>query len=158
MKTLQLEDNEARRIYKTADESLRTILERSFGKEFFSEKITDRIKTWKDVVDEYRNVYGKTVSLPCEGRTKQERAVNAFYQIGIISFVLNEGENTDFKDRNEYKWYPWFERKSSGWVVSGAGVGYFDSAVGFGCFYKTKELALYGGNTFLDIYTNYLPE
>lgn len=122
-----------------------------------STRVQDRIKTWKDVAKEYEENYGK-VSLPTNGRTKQEKSINAFYQIQIISMVLNEGWEPDFTS-SEYKYYPYFDRKSHGWVF----YSYYYvvdciGRMGFGCYYKTSELAVYAGTQFLDIYKDYLPE
>ena len=48
MKTLQISEQKARELYKTGSKDLKTILEESFTKEFFSNDITDRIKTYED--------------------------------------------------------------------------------------------------------------
>lgn len=156
-RTLKIEESKAREIYRTATGELKTILEESFGKDFFNQKITDRIKNMIDVVEEYERLYGK-VSLPMNGRDKQEKSINAFYQIQIISAVLNEGWVPNFNNSSEYKYYPWFEKKASGWVfyVCGCVCGY--SGVGSGAVYKTSELAEYVGKQFLDIYQDYLPQ
>ena len=44
MGILQIEESNARNIYKTASSELKIILEDTFGKEFFSQKVTERIK------------------------------------------------------------------------------------------------------------------
>jgi hypothetical protein len=157
MKNLKLEEETAKRLYKTADAEFKTMLEESFGKEFFTpKKITDKIKTFDDVL----NALGKSENeLPYRNpRTKAERAANAFVKIGWLSEVLNEGTELKFTDKNTYKYYPYFERKQSGWSVYYCHVLYVFSCVGFGFFYKSSELALYAGNQFLDIYKDYLPE
>lgn len=43
MKTLQIDEANARKLYPKATEAFKTMLEDSFGKDFFSQKITDRI-------------------------------------------------------------------------------------------------------------------
>lgn len=52
MKTLKLEDNTARKLYQTGTSELKTVLEESFGKNFFSQKITDRINSeWQNILE-----------------------------------------------------------------------------------------------------------
>jgi hypothetical protein len=157
MKTLQLEDNEAKRIYKIADVNLKIILERSFGEEFFSEKIMDRIKTWSDVLFELGLKEQEVLPYP-NPETKEQRSINAFAKIQKISQVLNEGWVADFSNKDQSKYYPYFEKTSSGWRVD-VTYGYFHfSRVGAGCFYKTRELALYAASQFLEVYKDYLPD
>lgn len=158
-KTIKLEESTAKKLYKTASSELRTILEENFGKALFSEKITDRIKTWEDVCEElgiddsvlpYKNPKGK-----------QQISTNAFVKIQYISQVLNEGWEPNFKNTNEYKYYPWFEYRSfSPGGDFGFGYSFACSVRGFmgsGFYYKTKELSDYAGKQFLEIYQEYLP-
>ena len=51
MKTLTINENQARNIYPDASDSLKAILEDSFGKDFFQTRmITDRVKTFEDAL------------------------------------------------------------------------------------------------------------
>ena len=154
-KTIKLEESTAKKLYKTASSELKTILEENFGKSFFSDKITDRIKTWEDVCEEldiddsvlpYKNPKGK-----------QQISTNAFVKIQYIAQVLNEGWGPDWKNSNEYKYYPWFECSNSvGFRLYFAGGCVCDGVLGFGFYYKTSELAKYAGTQFLDTYKQYL--
>lgn len=157
-KNLVIEENKAKELYKTADISFKQILEDTFGKEFFSTKITDKVKSWKDIVEIHETLYGK-ISLPTEGRNKQELSINAFYKIQCISKVLNESWIPNFLNSSEKKYYPYFEKSSGGgWLVCSYSYWYAVSTMGFGLYFKSSELALFAGNTFLDIYKDYLPE
>jgi len=51
IKTLKIEEETARKLYSTADKELKSILEESFGKDFFNLKIIDRIKDFNDILD-----------------------------------------------------------------------------------------------------------
>lgn len=157
-KTLKIEESTARKLYKEANSELKTILEESFGKEFFSQKITDIVKTWQDILNitglENEDIlpYSKPVS-------KGQRSLNAIAKIQKISEVLNEGWKPDFTNRKEYKYYPYFERNSAGWSVhSGFTYDCCHAVTGFGFYFKSSELALYAGSQFIDIYRDYLPE
>ena len=157
MKTLKISEQDAKRYYPTASDEFRTVLETTFGKEFFSEKITDKIKSWNDVILELGvgNVilpYSENMVL-----TKQQKSINALYKIQCITKVLNEGWESDFSNSNEDKYYPWFEYKKSGWSLASVFYGYVDAHFPFGCYYKTKQLAEHSVKFFIDIYKEYLP-
>ena len=157
-KILKIEESTAKKLYKTAAPELKEILEQSFGKEFFSQKITDRIKTWDDVCKELE--IDDSILPYKNAKTKQQKSTNAFVKIQYISQVLNEGWEPNWGNSREYKYYPWFEYKSSlggfGFCVS---YDYVSCVVlGFGCYFKTRELSDYVGTQFIEIYKEYLPK
>ncbi len=154
-----MDGDTAKAAYTTATPEFKKMLEETFGIDFFITKITDRVSCWSDVIRELskRGIY---IDLPHTNPiNKDQRAENAFAKIRCISLALNEDWTPNFKDRSQYKYYPYFEYKaSSGWAVRYAGFVSYNSNVGFGFYYKSRELALYAANTFLDIYKDYLPE
>jgi len=159
IKTIKIEENTAKKLYKTASDELRVILEENFGKDFFSTKITDRIKTWDDVCEEL-DIDDTILPYKCP-KNKQQISANAFIKIQYISQVLNEGWEPNFKNTNEYKYYPYFQYKSShggGFVFYCSYDHYVCGGLGFGFYYKTRELSDYAGNQFLEIYKEYLPK
>lgn len=158
MKTLKLEDKTARQLYKTADKTFKAVLEENWGKAFFSEKIIDRIKTWEDIC-EYKNIDEDDVLPFKKPKNKLQRHLNAVVKINLLSEVLNEGVIMDFNNRSQAKYYPYFEKTASGWVVGSGNFYFVYLAVLGSCFYfKDSETALYAGKQFLDIYVDYLPE
>jgi len=154
-KNLKIEESKAKKLYKTASPEFKEMLKSTFGIQFFSEKITDRIKTWEDIVEELGE---DNCVLPYKSpKTKEQKATNAFVKIQKISEVLNEGWVANFSDRNIYKYCPWFEYKSSvGWVFFCYGSYSYYSSLGVGFYYKSSELAEYAGKQFLEIYKEYL--
>jgi hypothetical protein len=172
MANLILQKETAIKIYQSANRDIKMILEESFGKDLFTEKITDRIKTISDIIENVIKWYHsvpdyqlntkikKACYLIVAKYLKNPRSLSAEDQIRLIAFVLNEGWEENFLDRDQRKYYPWFERKASGgWAVYfDASVSCYFSYLGFGCYYKSSELALYAANQFLDIYKEYLPE
>jgi hypothetical protein len=157
MKKLQIDEANARKLYPTASKEWKTTLEDTFGKEFFSQKITNRMKTWEDICDELD--IDPINSLPFKkAKDKTEKYLNACFKISKISEVLNEGEKLDFNNSSTYKYYPYFQRKGSVWLVDSCSYYDFFTDLCFGSYYKNYELALYAGNQFLDIYSDYLPE
>lgn len=157
-KTLKLDDSTAKRLYKTADAELKVILEESFGKRFFSDKLIDRIKTIEDIYEQ-AGIERADVIPYNNPKNKLERQLNAVVDINYITKVLNEDDKfPDFKDKNQYKYYLWFEKRSSGWVVGCYAVVLGRSGLGSGFYFKDSVTALFAGSKFLSIFKDYLPE
>src|SRR5204863_8264299 len=116
MKTLVIDETKARSIYHEAPTGLRTELEKTFGAEFFSEKITDRIKT---MVDDYKALdLDPTAALPYPGtKDPEEHAINSFRKVTLIAKVLNEGWTPDWTDEDQKKYWPWFDLSSGSGLV-----------------------------------------
>lgn len=152
MKTLKLEDSTARDIYKTADSSLKTILEESFGKEFFKLDIKDRINTFEDVCDELNirrssDMYSRAfVNLPV---WQQESAILE-YQIKSIVYLANRG-----KSFGAYKYYTYRYKGGSAWVLDCL-VADCSSDAGSSFYYTSKEDCIFWTNKFSEIYHKYL--
>lgn len=157
-KTLKIEDNKALELYSSASKELKEILEQTFGKEFFNQKITDKIKTWKHIL----NYSGKKEIniLPWKNpKNKQQISQNAYAKIQLISEVLNEGWVPNFNNSSEYKYYPYFIKNTPvGWAYSGYYYSASPGTLGFGFYYKTSNLAECVGTQFLEIYKEYFPE
>lgn len=155
MKTLQIDEKNARALYKGASKEFKATLEDTFGKDFFSSKITDRIKTFEDACAELELDPEKVLTDFLETASKDEIA---YRKLKIIAKALNEGWKPDWADSNQYKYFPWLEysRSGSGFVCSvtyySAATTYFGSRL---CF-KSSELALYIGKQFNDLYNEYL--
>jgi len=83
----------------------------------------------------------------------------AQYQILVITEALNEGWKPDWDNSNEAKYYPWFQKSvSSGFVFGSAYFSYSYANAGYGsrlCF-KTRALAKYAGEQFIDIWNKIL--
>ena len=156
MKTLQIEESKARSIYKTASSELKIMLEDTFGKEFFSQKVTDRIKTYEDACAELGITPIDESVLLSNGFTKDEIA---YRKIKTITEALNEGWKPNWNDENQKKWIPWFyPNSSSGFVFFST---YYDCSAAFAgyglrlCF-KSDELATYAGKQFTELYKDFI--
>lgn len=146
MRALQIEESKARSIYKTASPELKTMLEDTFGKEFFVETIMDKIRNRTDAFNFYvKNHSGikvESVSLYSEFLNK----TLAYYQALIIVKVLNEGWEADFNN-DEIKYYIYYNANND--VFSTLSCG--NNAYSVGLYFKTRELALYFIDTFPDL-------
>jgi hypothetical protein len=114
-KTLELDEQTALRIYPTAAPELKEILEKSFGgKEFFSQKITDKAKDYPSVC----NILGvdpsdRAIKIEVEGFNVDElMVVRNFIKKMRVCKVLNEGW---LPKRGDRRWYSWYD-VSSGFV------------------------------------------
>ncbi len=122
------------------------------------ESLFDRIKTWKNVCIE-KNINENDILPYRNPQNKLQKQVNAIVKINIISELFNEEVVLDFLNKNQYKYYPYFVKESSGWVVYSCADDYYsDAFLGSGLYYKDSQTALYVGKTFIDIYLDYLPE
>jgi hypothetical protein len=156
MKTLVIDETKARNLYHEAPTGLRAELEKTFGTEFFSEKITDRIKT---MIDVYKALdLDPTAALPYPGtKDPEEHAINSFRNVTLIAKVLNEGWTPDWTDEDQDKYWPWFDMSSgSGLVYLSYGCSYASSIVGSRLCFRTRELAEYAGRQFLKVYKGFM--
>ena len=117
--------------------------------------VTERIKTFEDVLLE-NNTDQTHFDDECEGLTADEIA---YKKIKLIAKALNEGWTPDWTNSNETKYHPYFLMGSP----SGGGFSYHDrgswltsSSVGSRLCYKSRDLAIYAGKQFTDIYEDFL--
>ena len=83
----------------------------------------------------------------------------AFYSHQIQNLVkyFNGDWTPDWNNTNQYKHFPYFEKRSCGWVFGVSGYRCCDSGAGAAVgFYKDEKTSSFVGKTFIDIYTGYL--
>lgn len=116
------------------------------------QKVTDRIKTFDDVLTELNMPRG--VNRPFVETTDEY----AYVQLKLIAKALNEGWEPNWDDNNEYKYYPWFymDGGSSGFRFYDCDYWYSSSYVGSRLCYKSRELAEYAGKQFLSVYREFM--
>lgn len=93
-----------------------------------------------------------------EARKNLPADTYAYEQLKVISKALNGGEHMNYNDTEEYKYYPWFNAvgSSSGFSFGGFFYDNSYSYVGSRLTYKTREIAKYAGEQFLEIYNQYI--
>jgi len=152
MKTLQINEKNAKRLYKTASEEFKQTLEDTFGKDFFTGKITNRIKTYEDACDELGIEPVDIQVMKSVGFTDDEIT---YRKIKTITEVLNEGWKPNWSNRDQKKWIPYFNTLSpSGFAFDDTYYCYTYPYAGNAsrlCF-QSEELAIYAGKQFLDIW------
>ena len=157
MKTLQISEQKARELYKSGSGELRSILEESFGKDFFSQKITDRVKTYEDACRELSMNPLDENKLMKLGLTKHDIA---YQKLVTIAKSLNEGWVPDVCDNSVYRWYPWFVTNGSpssfAFDASCYGSAYADAGSGSRLCFKNKELSEYCGKQFIELWKQFI--
>jgi len=153
LETLEIKKDAALEAYKNASKEGRKLLKDLFGNYQF-QSITDRIKTFEDVLEEL-NLSPIDFKVGCEYLEIDEVA---YRKLRLIVQCLNEGWKPDFTDEQEYKYYPWFEVNPAGsaYAHSTHVPSYALATIGSRLCFKSRELALYAGKTFEKIYTDYL--
>lgn len=121
-KEIKFNEATARRLYKSASPEFKDMLEENFGKEFFNEKVTDKIKSYADIL----SITGTSesddeVKVKGFNDSENELVKNLIKKIRIVK-VYNEGW---IPKRGERRHHPYYD-VSSGFVFYFAG---FDSMI-----------------------------
>ena len=157
MKTLQISEQKARELYKSGSGELRSILEESFGKDFFSQKITDRVKTYEDACRELSMNPLDENKLMKLGLTKHDIA---YQKLVTIAKSLNEGWVPDVCDNSVYRWYPLFVTNGSpssfAFGDSRYGSALANAGSGSRLCFKNKELSEYCGKQFIELWKQFI--
>lgn len=158
MRTLQIKQDSLLVAFRNAGKEGKQVLSDLFGKQVaLYDNITDRVKSFEDACQ----VLGISTNVPeVKGLPrKHQKAIIANYKLIVIAEALNEGWKPNWQDSDEYKYYPWFDMSNP------AGVGYsytYNAAsntlanVGSRLCLKNRELAIYFGQTFTDLFNDSL--
>ena len=121
-------------------------------KEEVKVEVTERIKTFEDAQKETgRPDVPEFSEVPEDLRDY----FKAQYKIIVVVEALNEGWKPNWEDGNEAKYFPWFYMSGGVFVFGNTDYRYSFAFAGNGsrlCF-KTRELARYAGEQFLEIWT-----
>ena len=118
--------------------------------------MTAKIKTFEGACKALK-LNPKTVLPNVKGMpSHHQKAIISHAKLVIIAEALNEGWKPDWKNGNEWKYYPWFRMSSGSGLAYGAYASrYSYSAVGSRLCFKTGELAEYAGKQFKKLYEDY---
>lgn len=158
MRTLQIKQDSLLVAFRNAGKEGKQVLSDLFGKQVaLYDNITDRVKSFEDACQ----VLGISTNVPeVKGLPrKHQKAIIANYKLIVIAEALNEGWKPNWQDSDEYKYYPWFDMSNP------AGVGfsntfnaasYAGAGIGSRLCLKNRELAIYFGQTFTDLFNDSL--
>jgi len=103
--------DQLKKVYADAEECDKKALSEIFGAKFFNGKIIDRINSFEDAAKELG--LAPTLPFPNAGSAR-ELATNAFYQLDVIAEALREGNELDWANSNQKKWFAWFNDYTPG--------------------------------------------
>lgn len=158
MRTLQIKQDSLLVAFRNTGKEGKQVLSDLFGKQVaLYDNITDRVKSFEDACQ----VLGISTNVPeVKGLPrKHQKAIIANYKLIVIAEALNEGWKPNWQDSDEYKYYPWFDMSNP------AGVGYSSTyytasrtyaSIGSRLCLKNRELAIYFGQTFTDLFNDSL--
>lgn len=157
MITLQISEQQARKMYSTASKELKEILEASCGKDVLSGNIMDRVKTFEDACRELGRQPYNVDSLMKLGFTKNDIA---YQKMVVIVEALNEGWQPDVCNSDVERWYPWFKPNGSpssfAFNASRYATGAAHAGSGSRLALKSEQLADYCGKQFLELWKEIL--
>lgn len=149
MSTLQIHEKNAIAAYNNADDKGKTMLVNLFGDKVFNQKITDRVKSFEDVLSTLgftKDAFEAEVE-SCDLSPDEK----AYMQIKLIVQALNEGWTPDWNNGNQAKYWPYFNMQD-GFSFNGVDSSYRYSTVSSRLCFKSRELAEYAAKQFINIY------
>lgn len=158
MRTLQIKQDSLLAAFRNAGKEGKQVLSDLFGKQVaLYDNITDRVKSFEDACQ----VLGISTNVPeVKGLPrKHQKAIIANYKLIVIAEALNEGWKPNWQDSDEYKYYPWFDMSNPagvGFSITYYAASYSAASVGSRLCLKNRELAIYFGQTFTDLFNDSL--
>lgn len=151
---LELKKADAIEAFKNGNDSEKALLKKLYPKAFRPEKVTDRIKTFEDALEEVGCDETMKPILNYAGYNKDLIATQAFLKLTIIARSLNEGWTPDWKD-GSYKYHVWCtmgDKSGAGFSCLDCDAWYSRSDVGSRLCFKSAELARYAGTQFTGLF------
>ncbi|MFA9212968.1 MAG: hypothetical protein ACEQSR_03875 [Candidatus Methylacidiphilales bacterium] len=145
---LEIQKIDVQKVYAETDENGKNLLQKLFDKSIFETKITDKVKSFEDAC----KVLGLNYSLSPHFYTADEIA---YLKLKVIVKALNEGWTPDWSDDEEHKYYPWFDLEK-GFVLYDVAYYFTLTSVSSRLCFKSRELAEYAANQFLDLYKSFM--
>ncbi len=138
--TLKLTKADAIKLYPKAAAEFKTVLETTFGKDTFSGKITDRLRSLKDCFDLLGIDSKYCIPYPNPANTRQV-AMNGVEEAFIAVEAVNEGWVPNYDDSSQLKYEILWDMRNGELVFDG--VSYWDSCsyVGSRFCFRNAELA-----------------
>lgn len=158
MRTLQIKQDSLLAAFRNAGKEGKQVLSDLFGKQVaLYDNITDRVKSFEDACQ----VLGISTNVPeVKGLPrKHQKAIIANYKLIVIAEALNEGWKPNWQDSDEYKYYPWFDMSNPagvGYSNTDYAASYTGADLGSRLCLKNRELAIYFGQTFTDLFNDSL--
>jgi len=109
-RTIQIDEQNARKIYRIASPEFKQMLEDTFGKSFFETDVLERVNDFADALTESgRPEVPEFNEVPEDLR----EFFKAQYRCIVIAEALNEGKRFDLFDEKVKRHYPYFTNNGS---------------------------------------------
>lgn len=124
----EFNQSEILQMYNSGNDKIKSLLIEKFGKDFFEPKIPDRVKSFEDACKE-KGIIPESILPYSSPANDMQEGLNAYAKMFLIAEVLNDGWEPDWNNSSEYKYYPWFDmRTSSGSRFSFGDFGWLEYA------------------------------
>lgn len=145
--TLTINKNDFLNAYKKATGAVKTSLAKLVPSEVLNGKITDKVKTFEDACKVLK------MKVPVFAKTDSKDEV-AFRKLKVIIQALNEGWKPNWKNSDEYKYFPWWNMEN-GFSLTYVNDYYLCTAVPSCLCFTNEDLANYAAKQFLSIYKDF---
>lgn len=154
-KTLKITEEQAKKLYLEASANLKEILESNFGKTTFLKNFQDAVKTYYDACEIIGEKPIDEQHLMDCGLGKSEIAFMKLKTIFKAANKMNNDWKADYSNSSQYKYYPYFVWRSSGfrYVVTDYSITCTNAGSRLCC--GTFDDAEYIGKKFEDLYNDY---
>lgn len=180
MSEIKITTEKVREAYKKGNDCVKGVLQNLFGEEVCAPKnVMDRVKTFEDACIET----GTDIKAFNEMTKNLDEHVVTYMKLSIIVKALNEDDKFPYFTKEEWRYYPYFwlytkdeyekmntkdrekvsrvlfrscsHANSDGGVADAHASCTYDY-VGARLVFRTRELALYAGKQFIDLYVKHL--
>lgn len=154
-KTLKITEEQAKKLYLEASANLKEILELNFGKTTFLKNFQDAVKTYEDACEIIGEKPIDEQHLMDCGIGKSEIAFMKLKTIFKAANKMNNDWKADYSNSSQYKYYPYFIWRSSGFRYSDTRCTSACTDAGSRLCCGTHDDAEYIGKQFKDLYNDY---
>lgn len=177
MSEIKITTEKVREAYKKGNDCVKGVLQNLFGEEICAPKnVMDRVKTFEDACIET----GTDIKVFNEMTKNLDEHVVTYMKLSIIVKALNEDDKFPYFTKEEWRYYPYFwlytkdeyekmntkDREKVSRVLFRSCINAYAGArydasftygiVGARLAFRTRELALYAGKQFIDLYVKHI--
>jgi len=148
--SLTLQKTTAKKIYPDSPDWFKEVLEENFGKELFTKRSFEDIKTFEDACEEL-GIDPETVTLKNDSSDEV-----AYKKLKVVVRAINQGWVPDWDNKSQYKYWPWFNLSSgSGFSFSCSCYGYASTYVGSRLCFESEAKSDYAAKQFNELYKQF---
>ena len=118
--------------------------------------ITQKITSYESACKDLK-VNPKNLPIVNKLPKEEQKRIIAHYKLTVIIKALNEGWFPNWKDKNEWKYYPYFIFEGNAFLYYYCYArSLFNFGLGSPLYYKSSNLAEYAGKKFKKLYNDYM--